>query len=632
MIQPIYYTLFLLLSALEGIAAIVLLFWKPSMEKNATFLGLSFSRLLLGTLALVIVFILLYLALRSILAPFWYRNHLSQIHNALQKENHLLVSITAPAVFLVTSIFILILFNSPAAKDLGMLPNAFERIHSLYIWAMLVCLQWIFLVLLSCPQIYRQKHFVQWAVIAKISLLMLMLVLTVFNWAIVFFRMQFFAANRYWPWEFTHKAIGQRDLVFLPALVAALICAWFVARAQTRDIHKLLALICIGYFIQLSFAFMEGASFESIRTRYVNSGHKDYAIIASEMPPLLDSIRKYESRYANNIFLSTKPPGVISLYILAAKLTNLIQAENTPQDRFYHLTVFMAYIFPALSLLTLIPLSQLSKKIWDRSNAFLPSAIYIVLPPVILFYLELDQFLHPLLLMSTLLLFFRTLETHAFHWAFMTGIAIYLALFFSFSMIFTPAVISIWYGIDFLQNIRHNPTHHIKTALGLITGFLVTTLLFYFLLNYDPLLRYQHSIASHKYLKDFETGYQQILDAILLNNGEFIHWAGIPIILLFLSRCAQSVFALVKGKGESLDAFCMAFMFAFVLLNIFGQTRGEVARLWIFLLPPITLFSAVESRSLFGKNTMLGIYLIVALQLLSTWIMFKYQDPFIPFY
>lgn len=603
------------------------------MEKNVILLGLSFSRLLLGALALVAVFIILYLAFRSILSPPWCQNHLSQIYNALQRGNHLLVSITAPTIFLVISICILILFDSPAAKELGMLPNAFERICPLYIWVMLMCLQWIFLILLSCPHVYRQKHFVQWAVIAKIFLLMLMLVLTLFNWAIVFFRMQIFVANRYWPWEFTHKTFGQRDLIFLLSLATALICTWFIARKQIRDIYKLLAIICIGYFIQLSFAFIDGAGVESIRARYVNSGHKDYAILASEMPPLLDSIREYESRYANNIFLSTKPPGVIFLYTLTAKLTNFIQPENAPQDRFYHLTVLMAYIFPVLSLLTLVPLSQLSKKIWNKSDAFIPSAIYIVLPPVVLFYLELDQFLHPLLLMSTLVLFFRTLETQAFRWAFINGVTIYLALFFSFSMIFAPVLIFIWYGIDYLQNIRHNTlSNHIKTALGLISGFLVTAFVFYLLLNYDPLLRYQHSIASHKYLKDFETGYQQILDAILLNNGEFIHWAGIPIILLFFSRCAQSVSAVVKGKGKSLDAFCVAFMFAFVLLNIFGQTRGEVARLWIFLLPPISLFSAIESRSLFGKNTMLGVYLLITLQLASVWIMFKYQDPFIPFY
>ena len=117
-----------------------------------------------------------------------------------------------------------------------------------------------------------------------------------------------------------------------------------------------------------------------------------------------------------------------------------------------------------------------------------------------------------------------------------------------------------------------------------------------------------------------------IWDAALLNNAEFITWTGIPLVLLFLANAWRSLKGFLHHKLTQVDSLLAAFIITYAGLNIFGQTNGEVQRLWIFMVPLFALFSSEELRQRFGRYKNFMLLLAVVLQLVTTLLLFVFQD------
>lgn len=115
------------------------------------------------------------------------------------------------------------------------------------------------------------------------------------------------------------------------------------------------------------------------------------------------------------------------------------------------------------------------------------------------------------------------------------------------------------------------------------------------------------------------------MDNLLLNNLEFAVWCGFPLLILFFSKSIRALYSIIKNKYTKLDIFSLAFLLTYILLNIIGQTRSEVGRLWIFLLPVIVLFSSEELYTLI-RNKKLGITLFIILQLITIFLTYQFQD------
>jgi hypothetical protein len=64
----------------------------------------------------------------------------------------------------------------------------------------------------------------------------------------------------------------------------------------------------------------------------------------------------------------------------------------------------------------------------------------------------------------------------------------------------------------------------------------------------------------------------------------------------------------------------------YLVLNLFGQTHGEVGRLWIFMTPLIALFAASELAALFKCERSAFTYFFITAQLATTLIVFLAHD------
>ena len=281
----------------------------------------------------------------------------------------------------------------------------------------------------------------------------------------------------------------------------------------------------------------------------------------------------------------------------------------------------------------LIPLYYLSKDLLGTSYANLPGLLFILIPSFLLTPLYLDQGLYPLLFTVGVLAALQILKTKAAGWGFAAGVIAYLAIFFSFSLLPLIPVMLLWIGLDYLVNLKQiSLVKTIKVILIFCLGFFIMHLLFKLLLNYDFILRYQNALAQHRLHKDYLSGVQQIKDAAVLNNTEFATWLGFPVVFLFISAIGRTVKTCFQRNADRKDTLLVAFLITFIVLNLMGQTRSEVARLWLFMVPIVSFFASTEARfllsGLFNENKRItyGFLYLIILQLGTTFLTFKYQD------
>ena len=156
-------------------------------------------------------------------------------------------------------------------------------------------------------------------------------------------------------------------------------------------------------------------------------------------------------------------------------------------------------------------------------------------------------------------------------------------------------------------------------------GMLITLLVFRLVLNYDILLRYNTAMANHRRAKEYTPGLEQWLHAFQLNHAELLTWNGFPFILLALAQMIRSLSACIRQRSQSLDELAVAFFLTYGALNLFGQTNGEVQRLWLFMVPLIALLAAREALRLTRTNYG-SLSLLFLLQWGTAWLLFTFQD------
>ncbi len=150
-------------------------------------------------------------------------------------------------------------------------------------------------------------------------------------------------------------------------------------------------------------------------------------------------------------------------------------------------------------------------------------------------------------------------------------------------------------------------------------------ILFHFALNYEVFLRYTNAIARHKDIKSYQSGIEQILQSVLLNNADYASSVGFPIIILAIVHSIRTLIAFPTKCTNALDILTLAFVVTYTALLVAGQTRGEVGRLWIFMNPLIALF-ATKVILKFFKKPVYNIPFVVTLELITAFFIYKFQN------
>ncbi len=651
------YRVTLALSALEGVVLLIWLLRQPSMERNAWLFGYSPGRALLLAITLVCITVLAVLALLTLLRPRWLQKASSWWECYLLGADRLLVWTLALSTVFVLQVAFLLVGRLPLLHEYRWYAQIFphqlqlyetllvvySRLAPLVIWSTLISLQILLATLALFADEYRRPGFWSAPTISNFILITLMGLISLLQWAFLRLQLPLMKLLPGYYWDVKARAWSPRYLIFLGMLIVSLLVVNILLKRQRPSPASLVLLLGLGYTIQVGFGMIEGRGFEYLRLKYADTGHVSYAnIAAGEQPDLLDVVREYEQRYGWKMFPSTKPPGVVLFYAALEKAVNAIQPAVKAEDRVVILTRWMAYGFPFIAFLVPVAIYLLMRALKRPPDALLPSLLYIFIPNVLLIPLFLDQVLYPLLFTLGALLLWQAVQQRSVWLAFVGGLYCYGAVFFTFSLLTLLPLFLVMLGLDFWVNWKERKvTRAAALALAFAAGVIGLFIIFRLVLNYDFFQRYATAMrvvrnfdfvlrTGQKPSVDLTTttvqpGLGQILRAALLNNLELAAAVGFPIVLLFLRRAGVTLMRVLRRRASEFDLVLGALCLTYLALNLYGQVQGEVARLWIFWVPMLVIGAGVDLAERF-RNRTLVVSLVVFLQLITTLMIFQYQD------
>ncbi len=510
----------------------------------------------------------------------------------------------------------------------GWLHVLFLQVWPLFIWVLLAGLQGLFILFKQHSGLLLTKAAWFNRRLADTALWLTVCTVTLLHWMILFFNLPLFDMLPGWFWKFIPKPFTPLTLIIIPLGLLVFGLAYAILNHKLPRRYALMILLLAGGILQIGFGCMDGQCVESLRLKYINTAHVSYAELAADRPDMFEALRNYEEHYRNEIYLGTKPPGVLGIYLLTQKISSIWMPVHSFDERLHSLTSLIAWVFPWLAMLVLWPLTALKRELDAASDDLLVPLLYLICPNVLLIPLFLDQVFYPLFFTLGLYLWWLTLKRRSWGMALLSGLYFYSALYFTFSMLPLLPLALAWLVLEaWSSNTWRQPLPWIKLLAAVSAGLLLGYWLLRLGLNYDIFLRYTHAMEGHRAIKSFEPGLTFTFEALFVNTLDIAAWTGFPVFILAVVASIQAAINLIRNKASQLDALLFAFAATYLALNLFGQTRGEVGRIWLFMLPLLALGAVRQIRQMFYGQPKWA-YLLLAMQLISVFLTFQFQDFF----
>jgi hypothetical protein len=248
--------------------------------------------------------------------------------------------------------------------------------------------------------------------------------------------------------------------------------------------------------------------------------------------------------------------------------------------------------------------------------------------------------LYPSLFLASCILIFWVVERHSILFGLIGGMVLYLMIFISFSMLPLLPLAVIALILDFwLKPLRSRIARSFAILAAMIAGFFILSIGFAVLLQYDIFVRFQASMQQVNYddyylkigavdqygqVVPWIKRASQVSQALVANNLELSTSVGIPLYVLFLFGSVGVIDRVRRRKVKKGDFELGSLLVTFIAMNLYGQTRGEVARLWIFWVPMLAFLASRGLLHIFDQKRWI-IYLLLILQFITTVLLFKFQ-------
>ncbi|MGD2109051.1 MAG: hypothetical protein PVI86_06630 [Phycisphaerae bacterium] len=442
----------------------------------------------------------------------------------------------------------------------------------------------------------------------------------------------------------------------LPAIIALplfllLLCRFEVVSTRWGTACALGGLMLLGLALQYGLALSESRGIDGMRDRMLTTGHAEFARTASWGPSYWRIISRYEQylHAGSQAYARTKPPGQLLFYMILADVADRVMPPAphgaTPRslkfisERHRRLVNFAAIVLPVLSVLAVVPIYFVAAAILPRRYALWPPVLYLLTPPVMLVTLHLDQALYPLLASSVWVLsaYAGNSERRAWVWGAAAGGATWVALFVSFSLIPVIPLAACFAWVSAQRSASGSEGRRLVTAAA---GYLVTMLALisvaYYAAGYDMARRFEVAMGCHRAWMWSRPGWEDwpedrwlLLQSSVLNLVEFAYWIGPALLVAFLYRVAADTRSALRATSVRNRGWCLAPLMVVLLAGMawFGGSVGETARLWVFMIPAVTL-SVVYGLARLGIGTQSVVPLVVAVSQLAWVVVLKAKQDF----
>ncbi len=299
----------------------------------------------------------------------------------------------------------------------------------------------------------------------------------------------------------------------------------------------------------------------------------------------------------------THPPGFMLFFLVVRRLCAALIPQQSPvlaalaegyNQTFGTLfspadaaaSLVSALLAALTGALSLIPVYLLTRELLAPDAAIRAASMVATAPAILLLGASSDQLILTLTAVQLWLCYSAWRKGSAWR-VFLAGIVAGLGLFFSLGFAIVMAWLLVWLVLGLLGSAdrKRAAGRALGAAVIAFAGFALFYLALYLASGYHPLSVAQQALLAHRDITTaaFPRTYWKWL---LMNPVEAAIFAGLPLLLVAL----WSVRGLRRQPTLArLKPLLLAWLIIFALLDLSGTVRGEVGRIWLFLLWPAAL-------------------------------------------
>ena len=407
------------------------------------------------------------------------------------------------------------------------------------------------------------------------------------------------------------------------------------------------SLLALDYSDVLMPVFYRTVSASASGVFSVGSAIEDAGDFLHHYPTLMPTFPVHPQRY---------PPGLPLLFYLARRLLEktppladalgfhlrLYQCHDLTLMRLPNATIGAAAIqmvLPLVSGLTLLPLYGLAQRAYGKRTAVWAAALYPVVPSFALWSGRWEQF-YPLLACTAWYFFHvsltrprRSTLSQSAIYSLAAGFTLSIASLLNFgnlALLLPMGLFALFWLVTQPSAIR-NPQSAICNLLAFLIGLASPWIVYQLAFGTGFLAIWRVSMSYHLGLN---RSYWTWLGYHLY---DFFIFLGLPLALLFLAALVKAIRDLtrnfatrhsqsaicnpqsaIRNPQFPIDMLTLGFALGLLILDLSGTSRGEVARVWLFLTPFAVIVAAHGlARLHLGQRGFVLVALLLALQLFT---------------
>jgi hypothetical protein len=245
-----------------------------------------------------------------------------------------------------------------------------------------------------------------------------------------------------------------------------------------------------------------------------------------------------------------------------------------------------AFIISLIGALSLWPCYLLGRRLMGAEAALCSAALMAAMPGLLVFGASADEMVLTFTVITLWLSYSAWRQSSPVR-AFLAGLTLAVGLFCTLGMLTVAAWLVIWLVVGMARSSDRAGAAR-RAVLGALAGgagLAVFYLALYFTVGYRPLAVAREALLAHRGVTTVEAA-RTYWKWLLMNPAEMVVFAGLPLVIAALWSCRGTGQEPGLGRWRS---FLLSWLITCALLDVSGTVRGEVGRIWLFLLWPTAL-------------------------------------------
>ena len=421
--------------------------------------------------------------------------------------------------------------------------------------------------------------------------------------------------------------------------LALVVVAWFATRAgwwtklsAARRAAALALLMAASFAMQVGLLNATGLPWITPGAIIASPVATTYYSVSLDVRDPAEWVASYPERMASLPYHArTHPPGFVLLFVGLRRLCEWALPQGSPalstiaeSYRVFGIgpsatdaaaAMAGAFLFALIGALSLGPLYLLTRDLAGAEVGICAAALMAAMPSMLLFGASSDQVALTFAVL-TLWLAYSAWQRGCPVRALLAGLTLAVGLFFTLGLLILVAWLVVWAGLGVVRSANRGAAMRraLMGAGAAALGFVACYGVLYVTLRYRPIAVAQAGLFAHRGVTTIEVA-RSYWKWILIDPVELAIFAGLPAVAAALWS--------VRGVGSTgLHTFLVSWLVTVAMLDLSGTVRGEVGRIWLFLLWPVALAGAARLAE--RPRRAMAIAMLVALQVWQTLLMRGY--------